>query len=106
MNMIRFLAVGAMAFSVVATAVPTVGFAQEFRDREYHRGSDRDRDRDGYGRGGCSPREAIRQARARGMYDTQIVSIDSRKIVVDGYGKRNEYTKLVLANRRGCPRMG
>jgi len=103
--------VGAFALmSIGATALPSIAVSQEldiqigrsdgYRDGEYYR----DRGDDRYGRGGCSPREALRQARARGMRDVQIYSIDRRMVVVDGYGKRNEYTQLGLANVPGCPR--
>lgn len=92
----------AIAAALLFSAIPaTATFAQEYRDRGYHR----DYDRKDYNRGRCSPREAHRQARARGMYNTRIYSIDKKEIIVEGYGKRDEYTRLALANRRGCARI-
>ncbi|XUY27046.1 hypothetical protein RMR21_001300 [Agrobacterium sp. rho-8.1] len=76
---------------------------REGRNRDYR--PDRDYGEERYDRG-CSPREAIRNALRRGMIDPQIIEADSRRIVIEGYGRRNEYTRLRLANRQGCPRIG
>ena len=68
----------------------------------------RDRDRRNYNdqrRGGCSERQAIRRAYQYGMRDPAIRSSNRRLIVVDGIGRRGEYTNLQLANRQGCPRV-
>ena len=102
---VRSILVAGTAFIIVAVAIiPTKAFSQDFSIQIGRSDGYGSRVDERYGRG-CSPREAIRQARARGMKDPQIDSIDGRRVVVDGYGRRNEYTKLFLANRPGCPRI-
>ncbi|MEK1929556.1 MAG: hypothetical protein AAAC47_07155 [Pararhizobium sp.] len=102
----------AMALIVggVLTALPSSPLAQSMDlyigpggpDLEY-----RDQYRRDYEwRGGCSERQAIRRAYRLGMRDPAIASMGRRQIVVDGIGRRGEYTKLRLANREGCPRIG
>lgn len=107
MNIRKVLSFGFVTVTVVSGLFSSPAVSQDFRDRGYYQESGRrDYDRRDVDRGGCSPREALRQARSRGMYDTRIYSIDRRKVVVEGYGKRDEYTRLILANRRGCARIG
>lgn len=55
---------------------------------------------------GCSERQAIRRAYRLGMRDPAIQSVTRRQILIDGIGRRGEYTTLALANRQGCPRIG
>lgn len=105
----RFFAT-ALVVAGVLTALPSAPLAQsldlyigpggpdvEFREpyrREYE------------WRRGCSERQAIRRAYRLGMRDPAIASIGRRQIVIDGIGRRGEYTTLRLANREGCPRIG
>lgn len=109
-SMVDKLLAAALIVAGVLTAFPSSPLAQtmdlyigpggpnlEYRDpyrRDYER------------RGGCSERQAIRRAYRLGMRDPAIASMGRRQIVVDGIGHRGEYTKLRLANREGCPRIG
>ncbi len=71
--------------------------AVEYRDRRYNN--------EYRPRSNCSERQAIRRAYQYGMRDPGIRSINRRLVVVDGIGRRGEYTVLKLANRQGCPRV-
>lgn len=73
------------------------GPAVQYRDQDSRR-YDRRR--------GCGERQAIRRARAFGMRDPAIESVTRQSIVVNGIGRRGEFTALRLANREGCPRIG
>lgn len=66
------------------------------------RDRDRDMDRRGPPRRGCSEREARAAARASGLRDPEIVRITPRRIVVEGYTRRGSDT-ITFANERGCP---
>lgn len=104
----KLLAAGLMAAGICA-ALPSMSSAQgmdlyigpggpnlELRDSE--RRYERPR--------GCSERQAIRRAYRLGMRDPAITSVSRRQILIDGIGRRGEYTTLALANRSGCPRIG
>jgi hypothetical protein len=105
----RFLAT-AMIVAGVLTALPSAPLAQSMDLYIGPGGPDvefRDRDRRYYERGrGCSERQAIRRAYRLGMRDPAILSVRRGQIVIDGIGRRGEYTTLRLANREGCPRIG
>ena len=104
----RFAA--ALVVAGVLTALPSAPLAQSLDlyigpggpDVEYREPYRRDYE----WRGGCSQRQAIRRAYRLGMRDPAVTSIGRRQIVVDGIGRRGEYTTLRLANREGCPRIG
>ena len=106
----KILAVALMATGISTVHAP-VSLAQSFdiyigrygREADYRDGNRRyNNDRP---RSGCSQRQAIRRAYQYGMRDPAIRSSNRRLIVVDGIGRRGEYTTLQLANRQGCPRV-
>lgn len=70
------------------------------RDRDWNR--DRDRGREGFRRGGCSPREAVEAAREEGFRRPEVVRITERSVTVEGF-TRNGPDRIRFANRRGCP---
>jgi tRNA A-37 threonylcarbamoyl transferase component Bud32 len=101
----------AIIVACVVTALPSAPLAQSLdlyigRDGPQLEYRDRDRDRNYERWRGCSERQAIRRAYRYGMRDPAIQSVSRRSIVVDGIGRRGEYTALRLANREGCPRIG
>lgn len=63
------------------------------------RGRDWGRDRD---RGGCSPRFAEEKASRMGLRRAQVVDVNRRVIVVNGYD-RGGPNRIIFANERGCP---
>ncbi len=109
-DMVRKFLKRTLLVACVLAALPSASFAQSLdlsidRDGpriEYRDGERRYHER----RRGCSERQAIRVARYFGMRDPAIQSVTRRSIVVDGIGRRGEFTALRLANREGCPRIG
>ena len=110
----KLLAMAVIAVGAV-TALPSVSPAQSLDlyigprgdgdwDRDYRRYDDDD---DYYyrPRRGCTPRQAIRRAYGYGMRDPEIAGMSRNRIVVEGIGRRGEYARIDLANRRGCPRI-
>ncbi|WP_117191879.1 hypothetical protein [Rhizobium terrae] len=71
---------------------------REFRDRDYYR-DDRRRPRGPL----CGAREALAKA-TRYLSDPRIQSVDRQYVVVNGYGRRGEFNRVVFWNDVGCPR--
>lgn len=108
-DMVRTFLKRILLVAGVLAALPSASFAQSLDlsiDRGGPRLEYRDGDRRYERRRGCSDRQAIRVARYFGMRDPAIQSVTRRSIVVDGIGRRGEFTALRLANREGCPRIG
>ncbi|MBO9628000.1 hypothetical protein D0Y60_03155 [Shinella sp. WSJ-2] len=61
---------------------------------------DRPRDWDRGGR--CSLGFAVAKARDLGLRRAQVVAVDRRKVVVEGF-RRGDYSRVVFANDRHCP---
>ena len=61
---------------------------------------ERPRNRDPAGR--CSLGFAVAKARDFGMRRAQVVAVDGRKVVVEGF-RRGDYSRIVFANDRHCP---
>ncbi len=109
-NMVRKFLSTALVVASALIVLPSAPLAQSL---DLYIGRDgpnleyREQDRRYYDRRrGCSERQAIRRARGYGMRDPAIQSVTRRSIVVDGIGRRGEFTALRLANREGCPRIG
>ncbi|OCP04404.1 MULTISPECIES: hypothetical protein [unclassified Ensifer] len=107
--------VATMIAASALTALPSVSTAQSLDlyigpgqgyEGDYRR--ERRYDDDDYyqERRGCSPRQAIRRAYRYGMRDPAIAAMTRNRVIVEGIGRRGEYTRLYLANRNGCPRIG
>ena len=66
------------------------------RDRGRDWGRDRDRDR------GCAPWMAEEKASRMGLRRAQVVDVNRRVVVVNGYD-RGGPNRIIFANERGCP---
>ena len=69
------------------------------RGRDWRQDRDWGRDRD---RGGCSPRFAEEKASRMGLRRAQVVDVNRRVIVVNGFD-RGGPNRIIFANERGCP---
>ena len=50
----------------------------------------------------CSPIEAVRKARARGLRNTHVAEIAPRRVIVEGRSRYGR-DRIVFANVPGCP---
>ncbi|HEV7309586.1 hypothetical protein [Ensifer sp.] len=76
-------------------------------DRDYRRERRYDDEEDFVRpRRGCSADQAIRRAYRYGMRDPEIAAMTRSRVIVEGQTRRGGYTRLYLANRSGCPRIG
>lgn len=51
---------------------------------------------------GCSPRQAIQEARWNGLRRAEIADVNRRRVIVEGRG-RYGWGRMVFANAPGCP---
>jgi hypothetical protein len=55
--------------------------------------------------GGCSDREALRQAWRMGLDQPEVVRVTPRSVVVEGEGRHHRIVQMRFANFPGCPPM-
>ncbi|KQQ55191.1 hypothetical protein ASF69_18915 [Rhizobium sp. Leaf311] len=107
--MLKVIQIAGLAFTMAVSGVAVTAPAKA-QDMELRIGRDgvrpviRDRelDRRGPPRRGCSEREARAAARASGLRDPEIVRVTPRRVVVEGFTRRGPDT-ITFANERGCP---
>lgn len=110
--MLKTIKNAGLAFALAASAFGASLSTASAQDVELRLGPDgvrpviRDRDRERYGdyRRGCSPEEARAAARDEGFRRPQVVRVTDRTITVEGF-TRNGPDRITFANRRGCPEL-
>ncbi|MBS9721326.1 hypothetical protein JYU29_11565 [Tianweitania sp. BSSL-BM11] len=66
---------------------------------------ERERDRRGPPRRGCSERDARAAARDEGLRDVEVTRVTPRSVTVEGETRRGRVITMRFANERGCPEL-